>query len=107
MNETHRRRTVRAGVRALAATLLLALALPALAAEPLRGVVNINVASIEELTVLPGIGESRARAIIALRDERGGFESVDELVEVKGIGESMLAKLRPYVSLEGKTTATR
>ena len=107
MNETHRRRTVRAGVRALAVTLLLALALPALAAEPLRGVVNINVASIEELTVLPGIGESRARAIIALRDERGGFESVDELVEVKGIGESMLAKLRPYVSLEGKTTATR
>jgi competence protein ComEA len=107
MNETHGRRTVRAGVRALAAALLLALALPALAAEPLRGVVNINVASIEELTVLPGIGESRARAIIALRDERGGFESVDELVEVKGIGESMLAKLRPYVSLEGKTTATR
>jgi competence protein ComEA len=107
MNDTHRSRTVRAGARALAATLLLALALPALAAEPLRGVVNINVASIEELTVLPGIGESRAKAIIALRDERGGFESVDELVEVKGIGESMLAKLRPYVSLEGKTTATR
>lgn len=101
-----RGRSVRALLSALALVLLLA-AQPVLAAEPLTGVVNVNIANVEELTMLPGIGESRAKAIIALRENRGGFDSVDELVEVKGIGEAMLARLRPYVSLEGKTTATR
>ena len=72
---------------------------------PLTGVINVNIASPEELQVLPGIGESRAHAIVAERDERGGFKSVDELVEVKGIGEAMLVRLRPYVSLSGKSTA--
>ena len=65
----------------------------------------MNIASPEELQILPGIGESRAQAIVAERDERGGFKSVDELVEVKGIGEAMLVRLRPYVSLSGKSTA--
>ncbi len=107
MKITNRGRSVRALLSALAVGLLLALAQPSLAAEPLTGVVNVNIASIEELTLLPGIGESRAKAIVAMREDRGGFGSVDELVEVKGIGEAMLAKLRPYVSLDGKTTATR
>ena len=87
--------------------LLLWLAQPAFAAEPLSGVVNVNLASVEELTMLPGVGETRAKAIIALRENKGGFDSVDELVEVKGIGDSLLGKLRPYVSLKGKTTAIR
>lgn len=105
----------RSGVRALLAVLLLlaSLAPAAFAAEKaepgkapaLSGVVNVNTASLEELQLLPGIGESRAAAIIAERKERGGFKSVDELVEVKGIGEAMLVRLRPYVALTGKSTA--
>lgn len=93
--------------RFLAAALLClcAAAVPSVAASALTGVVNVNIASPEELELLPGIGETRAAAIVAERDDRGGFKSVDELVEVKGIGEAMLVRLRPYVSLSGKSTA--
>ncbi|MEE2664785.1 MAG: ComEA family DNA-binding protein [Myxococcota bacterium] len=107
MKSMNRGRSVRAVLPVLAVALLVALAQPAFAAEPLSGVVNVNIASVEELVLLPGIGESRAKAIVALRENRGGFDSVDELVDVKGIGNAMLAKLRPYVSLEGRTTAVR
>ncbi len=91
---------------ALAAALAFA-ALPALAADgpSLTGVVNVNTASLEELQLLPGIGDTRARAIVAARQERGGFKSVDELIAVKGIGETSLARLRPFVRVSGETTA--
>lgn len=94
--------------KARAAWLVLCLALlaaPALGAGGLQGKVNVNTATAEELQLLPGIGEARARALIATRKQRGGFKSVDELVEVKGIGATGLARMRPYVSLSGKTTA--
>ncbi len=78
---------------------------PAHAAKPtLHGALNLNTANVEQLVLLPGVGESRARAIVALRKERGGFKKVDELVDVKGIGEAALAKLRPFVKLGGTTT---
>jgi competence protein ComEA len=69
------------------------------------GVVNINTATLDELQLLPGIGEARAKAMLEERKRRGGFQKVEDLLEVKGIGESGLAKLRPHVTLEGKTTA--
>lgn len=93
---------------ALAIASSLGLAEPAFAedaAPKLVGTVNINTATPEQLELLPGIGESRAKAIVELRKQRGGFKSVDELAEVKGIGEAALEKLRPYVRTEGKTTA--
>jgi len=74
-------------------------------APRLVGTVNINTATPEQLELLPGIGESRAKAVIAVRKQRGGFKSVDELMEVKGIGEVALERLRPFVRTEGKTTA--
>ena len=76
------------------------------AAAALSGVVNVNAASLDQLQMLPGVGESRAKAIVAARKQRGGFKSVDELVEVKGIGEALLARLRPYVRTSGNTTVT-
>jgi competence protein ComEA len=69
------------------------------------GMVNINTASAEELQLLPGIGQVRADAIVTLRKERGAFKSVDELKEVKGIGDAMLGHIRPHVTLTGRTTA--
>ena len=81
-------------------------ALSALAAESqLTGVVNLNTATQQELQLLPGIGESRAKAVIEARKRKGGFQKVEDLLEVKGIGEAGLEKLRPHVTLEGKTTA--
>lgn len=99
---------------AVALGLLLSPALsPALSAEAseskpaLSGVVNINTASREELELLPGVGEVRAVAIVAERKERGGFKTIEELLEVKGIGVAMLEQLRPHVTLTGQTTAQR
>ena len=101
--------TLRAHALALLAALGVALiGLPSLAedARPrLTGVVNVNTATADELQILPGIGESRAQALIAMRKQRGGFKSVDELLEIKGIGESSLGRLRPFVVVSGKTTA--
>lgn len=92
---------------ALAACLAIALASAAQAvdAPPVTGVVNVNTASVEELQLLPGIGEARARALVELRKRRGGFKSLEELKEVKGIGDASLERMRPYVRLQGKTTA--
>ncbi|MDH3212490.1 MAG: helix-hairpin-helix domain-containing protein [Myxococcales bacterium] len=93
----------------LAAVGLALAALPAFGddgASGLTGVVNVNTATVEELQLLPGIGEARAHAIVALRKQRGGFRSVNDLLEVKGIGEAGLDRLRPHVTVTGKTTAT-
>ena len=97
----------RNGVRSLLAVLAFALAAaPVLAGDAsLTGIVNVNTATVDQLVLLPGIGESRANAMIQARKQRGGFKSVDELLEVKGIGEAGLAKLRPHVAVQGKTTA--
>lgn len=64
-------------------------------AEP----VNINNASADELSALPGIGEKKALAIVEYRELNGKFLSVEELSNVKGIGPKMLAKLIGYVSI--------
>jgi competence protein ComEA len=75
----------------------LAAAAPSDAKAPAAASVNVNTATLEELTALPGIGEKRAQAIIEARKQKGGFKSVDELTEVKGIGPANLEKLRPYL----------
>ncbi len=59
--------------------------------------VNINTATAQELAdFLPGIGIVKAESIVAYREAIGGFKSVDELIEVQGIGESTLEKIRAY-----------
>ena len=73
----------------------------------LSGVVNLNTASTDELQLRPGVGEVRAVAIVSARKDRGGFKQVDDLLDVKGIGPAMLQKLRPFVTLSGKTTARK
>lgn len=67
--------------------------------------VNINTASASELAAISGLGEVKAKAIVAYREQKGPFKSVDELREVKGIGEQMLAKLRPQVTLSAAADA--
>jgi competence protein ComEA len=64
------------------------------------GKVPINVAPAAQLETLPGIGPSRAAAIVAYRSEHGPFESLEELLEVKGIGRKTLDNLRDLITLE-------
>ncbi len=76
----------------------------AAAAEPTTGVVNVNTATIDQLTLLPRIGPALAQRIVDFRTANGQFSSPDELVAVKGIGERMLEGLKPYLTVKGDTT---
>lgn len=61
--------------------------------------INLNTATMVELDTLPGVGPVTAQAILDWRTEHGGFSSVDELLEVNGIGEATLADLRDLVTV--------
>jgi competence protein ComEA len=63
------------------------------------GLVNLNTASADQLDTLPGVGPSTAAAIIAHRDQSGPFTSVDQLIDVRGIGEAKLEQLRDLVTV--------
>ena len=62
-------------------------------------VVNINTASVHHLQRISGIGETKARAIVEYREAHGGFKSVDELVNVSGIGEKTLDAIRDKLTV--------
>lgn len=61
--------------------------------------ININQADSKELTELNGIGEAKAQAIIAFREENGPFTSIEQLTEVPGIGEKSLENMKAQISL--------
>lgn len=61
--------------------------------------ININTATLEKLILLPGIGKSKAAAIIQFREDFGPFEDIEDLLEVKGIGQKMLTRLEGKITL--------
>jgi competence protein ComEA len=81
------------------AGLMLAFAAPAFASTP----VNINTADAETLAKsLDGIGLSKAKAIVAYREEHGPFKSADDLAQVKGIGQATLQRNHDAILLSGE-----
>ncbi len=68
---------------------------------PENVLVNINTADIESLTTLDGVGEAIAKRIIEYREQNGAFASVEELGEVKGVGEKILTANRERLCVEG------
>lgn len=63
------------------------------------GIVNVNVATLEELDSLPGIGVARAGDIIKYREENGGFKTIEEMKNVKGIGDASYEKLKEKITV--------
>lgn len=64
-----------------------------------NGKININMATAHELRKIDGIGETKAAAIIEYREEHGPFSSVDDLVNVSGIGEKTVEKIRNMITV--------
>ncbi len=81
----------------LLASLLTVTSAPVTAGEDT--LININTASAAELSQLSGIGDAKARDIVAYREKSGPFKSVDDLRQVNGIGEKLLGKVRSQVTV--------
>jgi competence protein ComEA len=71
----------------------------AAAAKP---AINLNTANVDQLETLPGIGRKTAERIIEYRTKSGGFKRIEELMNVKGIGEKSFLKIKPLVVVPPK-----
>ncbi len=63
--------------------------------------VDINVATIKELSAVSGIGKKKAEAIIAYRTENGAFATIDDIKKVKGVGKKSFEKLKGQITVDG------
>lgn len=64
------------------------------------GLININTASVEQLTTLPGIGLAKAESIIAYREANGSFETIEEIMKVEGIKEGVYNKIKDFIKAD-------
>ncbi len=67
-----------------------------------KATVNLNTATVDQLMTLPGIGQKTAERILEYRTKSGGFKKIEELMNVKGIGEKSFLKIKPLVSAPPK-----
>jgi comEA protein len=72
---------------------------PAKARATAANPVNLNSASVAQLQTLPGIGASTAQRILDYRQKNGSFKKIEELMNVKGIGEKSFLKLKPLITV--------
>ncbi len=64
------------------------------------GRVNINTATEEQLMTVPGIGEAKAKSIIAYREENGSFNSIEDIVNVSGIKDGLFQQIKDYITVD-------
>ena len=93
-------RRIVATALAIAVASMLSTGVAFAAAKPApAGKVNINTATVEQLTTLPGVGPKLAARIVEHRQKAGGFKSAQELMNVRGIGEKNFEKIQGYLTV--------
>ena len=74
------------------------------ASSPGQSVLNLNTATAAQLEALPGVGKATADRIVEYRQKSGGFKKVEELMNVRGIGEKNFLKLKPLITVAAPRT---
>jgi comEA protein len=74
--------------------------------KTLRGKLNLNTATGEQLQLLPGVGPAKSERIVEFRQKHGKFRRIQDLRRVKGFGQKTLKKLTPYLAVDGDNTLT-
>ncbi|HET7452414.1 MAG TPA: helix-hairpin-helix domain-containing protein [Thermoanaerobaculia bacterium] len=71
------------------------------------GVININAATAEQIALLPRVGIKLAERVVEYRKTNGQFKKVEDLMEVKGVGEKLFVVLKPHLTVSGDSTLTQ
>ena len=71
------------------------------------GSINLNSASAEQIALLPRVGLKLAQRVVEYRKTTGPFKKIEDLMEVKGVGEKLFVVLRPHLTVSGNTTLTQ
>ena len=71
------------------------------------GVINVNTATAEQIAFLPRVGIKLAERVVDYRKTNGPFKKIEDLMEVKGVGEKLFVVLQPHLTVSGTTTLTQ
>ncbi len=76
-------------------------------AADVSGVINVNSATAEQIAFLPRVGIKLAQRVVEYRKSNGPFKKIEDLMEVKGVGEKLFVALKPHLTVSDTTTLTQ